>query len=530
MNFVDGRAPRGQPPALLIAAALAGLGQALAIAWPPTGQPQWWLQLLAMATYAGLLNRAHGRAQGFVLGWTFAVTWIAGSVWWLYIAMHTYGGLPAVLAVLAVALLAGFLALPYGLAGAWTTALPATDGWRMVGFGASWLAAELIRGMGWWGFGWGAAGYAHVQGPLAAYAPWIGVYGIGLVAAMVAMGGAMTLASLRVRRAGRAQGRAMASGITLLSVVALIGMPWVMGPVQTDRTESLGTLDVALLQGNIPQNEKFEAGLGVPMALQWYGDALQDNRSALVVAPETAIPLLPRQLPPGYLDALQARYASGRQLALVGVPLGSYSAGYTNSALALGPAGAGWQYDKHHLVPFGEIIPWGFHWFNNLMHIPLSDFRAGDLVQPSLAWQGQRLAVNICYEDLFGEELAARFANEADAPTLFVNLSNIAWFGEGQAIDQHLSITRMRALELGRAFVRATNTGATAIVDHRGTVQALLPRATRAVLTGTVEGRKGLTPYARWISRTGLWPWWALVAVAILVVRRRGRQQSAEAP
>jgi apolipoprotein N-acyltransferase len=142
------------------------------------------------------------------------------------------------------------------------------------------------------------------------------------------------------------------------------------------------------------------------------------------------------------------------------------------------------------------------------MNIPLGDFNQGDVGQPSFEWQGQRLAPNICYEDLFGEELGVRFADPARAPTVFVNASNIAWFGNTVAIDQHLNISRMRALEFERPFIRATNTGATVIIDHQGRVTASLPRHTQGVLVGTVDGRNGITPYAWWVSRFGLWPLW----------------------
>ena len=174
-------------------------------------------------------------------------------------------------------------------------------------------------------------------------------------------------------------------------------------------------------------------------------------------------------------------------------------------------------------MPFGEFIPPFFRWFTNLMHIPLGDFSRGGLAQAPWAWAGQRLAANICYEDLFGEELAAGFADAATAPTVLVNLSNIGWFGDTIAIDQHLQISRLRALELGRSMLRATNTGATAAIDHRGVVSHLLPRLTRDRLVAQVEGRDGLTPYARWASRWGLWPVWGLclAVVAVIVGLRR---------
>jgi apolipoprotein N-acyltransferase len=287
-------------------------------------------------------------------------------------------------------------------------------------------------------------------------------------------------------------------------------------------------LSVALLQGNIPQDEKFEGGTGIPIALEWSGQQLQQSTAELVVVPETAIPVLPQQLPAGYFEALLARFSSGQQAALVGIPLGGASEGYTNSVIGIKPGAQQlYRFDKHHLVPFGEFIPPLFKWFTQMMNIPLGDFNRGPLGQPPFEWRGQRLAPNICYEDLFGEELAVPFADARTAPTIFVNVSNIGWFGNTVAIDQHLQISRMRAIEFERPMIRATNTGATVIIDHRGRVASALPRHTRGILAGEVEGRSGITAYAWWVSRLGLWPVWglALAIVAVAVAwRRRGAQ------
>ena len=130
---------------------------------------------------------------------------------------------------------------------------------------------------------------------------------------------------------------------------------------------------------------------------------------------------------------------------------------------------------------------------------------------------------------MFGEELAARFVDPARAPTVFVNVSNIAWFGNTVAIDQHLQISRMRALEFGRPMIRATNTGATAIISHTGAVTHALPRHTRGTLVGEVQGRSRITPYAWWAGRLGLWPLWTLglAALGLALVFRRQDQGTA---
>ena len=525
------------PPAALLAGAL----QALSIAEPWRGAPLWWLQTLSLAWLVWQLAHRAGRQtswsastwiqpetgpawrRAFGLAWLFGLGWLAGTFWWLFTSMHTYGGLNPVLAAAAVLALAGGLALYYALAGAAFVALVPARGLARhparaaLLFAALWTLAELARGRWLTGFPWGAGGYAQVDGPLALLARYVGVYGVGFASAALA---ALLALAPHVRWR---QPRTLGGAALLLALAASLwgGRQTALDAPGTPALDSA----VELLQGNIPQDQKFIPGTGMADALRWYGEQLQASTAPLVVAPETAIPLLPRQLPEGYWQALQARYAHGQQAALLGVPLGDMHAGYTNSVVGLKAGQAEpYRYDKHHLVPFGEFIPPFFRWFTEMMNIPLGDFTRGSVGQASFEWQGQRLAPNICYEDLFGEELAARFANPAAAPTAFVNVSNIGWFGNTVAIDQHLAISRMRALEFERPMLRATNTGATAIIDHRATVTHLLPRLTRGVLVGHFEGRTNITPFARWAAVAGLWPLWigcALLGLACLALRRQ---------
>ncbi len=496
-------------------ALLAGVLHALSVGWPFTfglsqGDTLWWLQLGALAAVVAHAMGAQSPAAAARWVWLFTTVWLAATFGWLFIAMHKYGGLAAWLSLVALGALAGALATYYaGAVWVWKRVCP-TPGWPAVlGFACMWLAAELARGTWMTGFGWGAIGYAHVDGPLRVYLPLVGTYGVAAIAA----GWAASWGVAWHRR--RWRGAVLCSACVLAP--CLLPAPWLQW------TQATTTLEVALLQGNIPQNEKFEEGTGVPLALEWYRQALTHTTADLVVAPETAIPLLPQQLPPGYWDTLVEHFAGGRQAALIGIPLGDWDSGYTNSVIGLS-AGADpvWRYDKHHLVPFGEFIPPFFRWFTDLMHIPLGDFRRGPLGQASMVVGRERVAPNICYEDLYGEELATRFTSAATAPTVFANVSNLGWFDDSVALQQHLTISRARALEFQRPFVRATNTGATAIVSHNGEVTALLPSQMRGVLHGTVQGQSGMTPFATWASRLGLWPLWVLVVVGMgLAFRRR---------
>jgi apolipoprotein N-acyltransferase len=508
---------------LLALALLAGLLQAASIAAPWSGQPLGWLQLLSLATLAWLAQQAPSWQRAALLGWIFATAWLTGTFWWLFISMQIYGGLPAVLAAFAVLALAAFLGAYYAAACAVFAALHRPN--RLLHglvFASLWLLAELLRVTWFTGFPWGAGGYAHVDGPLSFLAPQIGVHGIGFVAALLAF--ALSLLPRKGTLRSWRYWATIAGAAGLLAACNMVAFP---EPAAVNQPR----LSVALLQGNIPQDEKFQGGTGIPVALDWYGRQLRDTTASLVVAPETAIPMLPQQLPSGYFQALVARFAQGQQAALVGVPLGNMSEGHTNSVIGLKPgADVVYRFDKHHLVPFGEFIPPLFRWFTEMMNIPLGDFNRGPLGQSPFEWQGQRLAPNICYEDLFGEELGVQFADPARAPTIFVNVSNIAWFGNTVAIDQHMHISRMRALEFERPMIRATNTGATVIIDHRGRVTHSLPRHTRGVLAAEVEGRTAITFYAWWVSRAGLWPLWllALAAVAVAAWRLRAGARQAE--
>lgn len=498
-----------------VLAAVAGLAQAISIATPWSGQPLWWLQVASLAVLAGCIARPASLRAVFLQAWLFATVWLTGTFWWLFISMHTYGGLPAPLAAFAVLALAAFLGSYYATAAAfWRWLAPRGPLIATASFAALWLLAELLRGRWFTGFPWGAGGYAHVDGPLAFLAPWIGVYGIGALAAAIAVALSWLPQAWRSRRYWAAAG----ASVLLLAACT---------QVAPTHDEAAGSpLSVTLLQGNIPQDEKFEGRTGVPLALAWYAEQLRGNRTSLVVAPETAIPLLPQQLPEGYLQGLAEHFSRGDQAALIGMPLGSLEQGYTNSVVGLKPGADAYRFDKHHLVPFGEFIPPLFRWFTDLMNIPLGDFNRGSVGQPSFEWQGQRLAPNVCYEDLFGEELAARFADPAQAPTVFVNVSNIGWFGDTVAIDQHLHISRMRALEFARPVIRATNTGATAIIDHRAHVTHSLPPHTRGALAGAVAGRSGTTPFAWWASRLGLLPLWLLGLAPVLGALPRLRRRA----
>lgn len=436
------------------------------------------LAFLSLAGLWALVGRAQSRRAGALLGLAWGLGAFGGGVSWLYVALHRYGGMPAPLAGTAILLFCAYLALFPALAGGLFAALrrraaPAFDAALA---GALWLLAEWLRGWLFTGFPWLAMGYTQTPpSPLAGFLPVLGVYGVGgLVAGLAAW----------LALAGRNWGRPAAG----LGLVLAVG--WGLGQVAWTRPEG-PPLRVALLQTNIDQQLKWD-----PSRL---GHWLEHNRALvlanpapLVVLPETTLPILAEQLPAGYLAELSApARALGGEL-ILGVFLRNGAGHIHNSALALG-SGAPQSYQKQHLVPFGEYSPPLFHWFYDWVDIPMSDQTRGGPDQPPIQVGEHRIAVNICYEDLFGEELI-RALPEA---SLLLNISNLAWYGDSLAQPQHLQIARVRALETGRSMLRSTNTGMTAVVRPDGSVQAVLPAFQAGALVGEVQGHAGLTPYAR---------------------------------
>ena len=402
-------------------------GAATVPAFAPFG---WWpLQLASLALVFHLLLRAGSVRRGVLIGWAYGFGWSACGVYWLYISMHRYGGMPAWLAALAVAALALLLGSTVALGTGCATWLkqrraaePAIT--ALLILPACWALSEWVRGWFFTGFPWIVSGYAHNASPLAGFAPLVGVYGIGWIAALLA--GGIALLPLTGRRTKYAIAGALIA--TFAAGAGLQQIAWTHASGQP--------LSVRLLQGNVPQEMKVSAAeLGTTLAL--YRDLIVAAPADLIATPETAIPLFSQQLPPDYLPQLtQFARQSNSRLAL-GIPLVDGPQNYANSVLGVGASIQPYRYDKHHLVPFGEFIPPGFRWFVDLMQIPLGDFTRGAPLQAPFPVKDQAVLPNICYEDLFGEEIAAQIAAHPHT-SILLNMSNIAWFGDSIALPQHL--------------------------------------------------------------------------------------------
>jgi apolipoprotein N-acyltransferase len=498
-------------------AAAAALGAAHAFAFAPYGLP--WLQLLALAGLFALAARARSTRGAALLGFCFGLGWFGVGVSWVYISMHVYGLMPAPLAAFATAAFCAFLALYPALAlGVARWAAPGRALRVTLALPAAWALSEWLRGTLFTGFPWLASGYAHSDGPLAGFAPVLGVYGITLMAALAA--GALALLTLpRTERGWR--GTAWTAAVLVVTLAGGLAVG-----TQRWTAPDGAPIRVKLVQANIPQDQKFtleglERAYVEHLALMNRGP-----RADLVALPESVFPVPLEFVPAHAVDGLRS-FASAHDSALIfGVFIEEPGQRFYNSAVGWAPGRDRWQrYSKQQLVPFGEFIPWGFRWFVDQMEMPIGDQARGSPTQPPMALAGQRVAVNICYEDLFGEVIRRAWHDPQNPPSVMLNLSNLAWFRGSNALAQHLQISRLRALETQHPMLRATNTGATAIINERGRVVAALPFDAPGTLDGSVQGMRGLTPFLRWGDAPAIGLSAALLVVALLL-RRRNRARS----
>ena len=459
---------------------------------------------LSLALLFSLLLRAQGVGQGFALGFGWGLGFFLGGVSWLYVALNRYGGMPPALAGFAIFLFCAYLALFPATVGALYARLRRGGLWRdgllVAGL---WTIAEWLRGTLLTGFPWLAVGYSQTPpSPLAGFAPVIGVYGIGFIVAWI---GAL-IAFAPWRRASPAP--------AVLLVVAVLAAGGVLR--KEIWTMPVGEpLSVVLLQTNIEQGLKWQPQM-LQRWLQMNLDLVREHPAQLVVLPETTLPLLADQLPAGYLDTLSDSVEGVGGDLVLGLFTRNAEGQISNAAISLGVAQRQ-HYAKRHLVPFGEYSPPSFGWFYEYAKIPMSDQTPGAVDQPPMALGGQQIAVNICYEDLFGAEIARRAA----AATMQLNLSNLAWYGDSLAQPQHLQIARMRALETGRPMLRSTNTGMTAVIQPDGRVSEVLPAFQSGALRAQLQGYQGMTPYLEHGDRSALGIALGAVVVALAFCRRR---------
>lgn len=469
-------------------------GGLLTLAFKPHALP-YLAPVALIALYLAWQRQTPLRAAA--IAYCFGLGLFGSGIWWVYISIHDFGGADPASAIALTVLLVAAWALFPALA-AWLIAIaPWPGAWtRAAGTALIWLAVEYFRGnyvLN--GFPWLQIAYSQTATPLAGFAPLGGAYAVGFLLAFSAFTVAEMIQKTVPWRSGLALLLALwGAGAGLRTVV------W---------TEPAGApIAVTLVQGNIGQDEKWQAHQQLA-TLNLYRELTEQHWDAdVIIWPETSIPAFLEDVKPFFIDPLHAEARERGVDIVVGLPSSGQGKDYYNSVLALGETQA--LYHKIHLLPFGEYLPLQplSGWVLDQLAIPLGDFAAGGARQPLLRAGGHAFVATICYEDAFGE-LVARQAAEAG---YIVNMTNDAWFGDSAQPYQHLQMAQMRALETGRYLVRATNTGVTAFIGPDGAVKRQAPLFTTAAISDSVVPMRGATPYLQ-LGDSG-----AFAAIVLLVL------------
>lgn len=491
-----------------VAAAFVGALTTLAFApyqlWP--------LALLSPLLLLALLYQQSAR-HALAIGYAWGLGQFATGISWVHVSIDNFGGMPKIASVFLMALLVGYLSV-YSALWAWSLNrfFPRSNRSRyLLAAPVLWLIFDWLRGWVMTGFPWLWLGYSQIDSPLANFAPLGGVELLTLLIMMCA--GALMYAIVH-----RAWSTIMLPLVIFATGYGLRNINWV-----TPNPDSKTT--VALIQGNIPQELKWKPSQRWPTIMK-YTDLSRENWDAdIIVWPEAAIPAFEFEIP-SYLRNLDEAARLNHSAIVTGVVNMGQNKKFYNSILSLGSTPYGdYEYDpteryhKHHLLPFGEFVP-----FERILrplapffNLPMSSFSRGAFVQPNIVANGRHMAPALCYEIIFNEQVRQNVTDETD---FILTLSNDAWFGRSIGPLQHMEIARMRALELGKPLIRSTNNGVTAVTDYKGNVLTQLPQFETGVLRAELESTSGQTPY-RLVGSWPLYAWTLLSLIAGYLLSRR---------
>lgn len=417
--------------------------------------------------------------RAFMRAYLFGLGSFGLGVSWVYISIHDFGNAGMLAAGTLTMLFVAFWALFPALAAYLAVVLRVQK--NIVLTALIWVLIEYLRGfLVLNGFPWLLGAYSQLTTPLAGYIPIFGAYGTGFLLALSASVGLSILQDNKRR----------------LMLSTLLTALWLTGALlkSIDWTFPVGQpLRVSLIQGNISQDQKWKPENRLNTLLLYKKLTEEHWDSQIIVWPETAIPAYLSEVKDFFLTPLSRDAQMHNSDLIVSLPVeGESENEMYNAVITLGKESA--IYRKDHLLPFGEYMPWQplSGYILKKLSLRLGNFTAGGSHQPLLKAASYPFITSICYEDAFGDAAIAGLPEAA----YLVNVTNDGWFGNSVEPHQHLQIARMRALETGRYLLRATNTGATAVISPNGRIIGQAPLFTTAVLTDTITPMGGMTPYA----------------------------------
>lgn len=460
---------------------------------------QWWTLYPSFIGLFLLLQQVYKSTQKFFLiSFAFNLSMFIATIHWVYVSMDLFGGMPTIISMLLIVLLCAYLALFPTLA-LWVALrlnfITNTQRYLLV-LPVFWLLMDWFRGWFLTGFPWGYLGYSHADTPLVGFAPLLGVQGMTLAILLICASLTLIIQKQRII-------------LNTLLITTLIVSGYLLQKVRY--TELQPAIKVALVQGNIDQNEKWETDQLYPSLFKYLdlseaGDN-SDRENELIIWPESAIAALEINMQSFLQPLSEELEMKGKTLMTGIIEYDLKKDEYRNAIIMLGklPVGEGYsrtspnRYRKHQLLPIGEFVP-----FEDFLrpiapyfNLPMSSFHRGDEVQENIKSGLTTFAPALCYEVAFPELLRKNVHNDTG---MLLTLSNDAWFGGSIGPDQHLEIARMRAIELARPILRSTNNGVTAIYDDQGNELGRLPSNKEGVLRNEVQPAFGLTPYQRFGS------------------------------
>jgi apolipoprotein N-acyltransferase len=468
--------------------------------------------------------------QGFLLGYLCGILWFAGTCYWIFDTMHRYGGLPVPVAALALLLFCFYVGLYHGLFGMLLALVARAGGpaeLKSAESGAAirralaaapflWVAVELARTRI-TAFPWELLGYSQTGNfGLTRIASLVGVYGLSFEIVLVNSVFAAAFLGPRARR------KLLLVAACGAAVILQAGQLLVPPPVPADRNALLVQPNVPILEGAVWTREYFQDTLRDLTALSLHppGEMKDSRRPDLIVWPESPSPFYTNDpLFRGAVSALAKQSGSWVVAGSIGIKPAMHSGGEAsqifNSAAMVNPEGE-WvgRYDKVHLVPFGEYLPFPqLFAFAGGLTKEVGEFQRGASHAP-LDAGSERVGIFICYESIFPDEVRQ---GPLEGAQVLLNISNDGWYGDSGAWAQHLQQTQMRAIENDRWLLAGTNTGMTASIDPYGRIVAATPRKVRTALDAPYALREGTTFY----TRHGDWFAYlcAIISVGAVVMR-----------